>query len=107
MVGDCDKDEDCDGDLLCGRNNCGPDDLTGGEMITTWERPFDQASWIVATGNVAHQTMIALMLGWFVNHKTFTLIIIIMIIVRMNNHCSPDLWQQQLWIEHGRELLQK
>ena len=29
MTGDCDEDEDCDGDLLCGTNNCGQDDRTG------------------------------------------------------------------------------
>ena len=31
MSGDCDEDEDCDGDLLCGTNNCGQDDRTGEE----------------------------------------------------------------------------
>ena len=33
MVGDCDKDEDCDGDLFCGKNNCGEEDYTGGIFL--------------------------------------------------------------------------
>ena len=35
MLGDCDEHHDCHGDMLCGNNNCGDDDLTGGESVTT------------------------------------------------------------------------
>ena len=68
MTGDCDEHHDCDGDMLCGKNNCGDDDLTGWEIVTTLRKIFNpQASLIAATGNVAHQTVIAPLLEWSVN----------------------------------------
>ena len=50
MTGDCDEHHDCDGDMLCGDNNCGDDDLTGWEIVTTLMKIFyHQATLIAAT----------------------------------------------------------
>ena len=72
-TGDCDDHGDCHGDMLCGTNNCGADDVTGfGKIVATLMRIYDhQATWIAATGNIARQTVNALLLGWSVNHITF------------------------------------
>ena len=37
-TGDCDDHGDCHGDMLCGTNNCGADDVTGfGKIVATDE----------------------------------------------------------------------
>ena len=73
MNGDCDEHQDCHGDMLCGTNNCGEHDLTGfGQIVETPMSILNhQATWIAATINAAWTTVIALTLGWFVNHIIF------------------------------------
>jgi len=37
MTGDCDNHDDCDGDMLCGSNNCGEDDTSGNMDCCFWK----------------------------------------------------------------------